>query len=61
MAAERQGIICSHCAAICFVDNPPWPYCQDCGHRADRPRYLCDCSRCKNQRANLAREGKPRE
>src|SRR5256885_3317252 len=47
----REALMCSHCGEINFTGEKSWPMCHACGHRADRPRYLCNCERCKNMRA----------
>lgn len=54
---ERLGVTCSHCGAINFSDELHYPRCHSCGHRADAPRYLCNCDRCKNMRKNLEVQG----
>jgi len=53
---ERLGAACSHCMELKlyrfrFLADVPC-----LRHRCDRPRYLCDCQRCKNQRENLGTE-----
>lgn len=53
---ERLGAACSHCMELNFEDSASWPMCRVCGHRCDKPRYLCDCDRCKHMRENLGVE-----
>lgn len=53
----RMGVLCSHCHEITFADTPPYPMCKECGHLATKPRYLCNCDRCKHMRANLEAKG----
>lgn len=37
---------CEHCAFVNVEGIEPWPRCASCGHRADRPRLVCDCPKC---------------
>ena len=39
--------MCCHCHSMNHVGGRSWPFCYDCGHRADRPRLACDCTRCR--------------
>ena len=42
-ASHRRWISCSWCNHL----NPDDArFCTECGHRADKPRMECDCSRC---------------
>ena len=37
---------CPHCRKENTEGVSPWPYCQSCGHRTDKPTLVCDCPRC---------------
>jgi hypothetical protein len=53
---SRMGVTCSHCHEVNYEGERYWPYCTECGHRADIPRAQCDCDRCQHMRDNLQRE-----
>jgi hypothetical protein len=38
---------CSWCHSLVRTDDPLWPLCPGCLHRADVARALCDCPRCR--------------
>jgi len=40
---------CSWCHATNTLTGSP-VYCGECGHRADVPRFDCDCPRCGSAR-----------
>jgi hypothetical protein len=42
----RCGVTCSWCHCVIWETDPRWPFCWNCGHRADVPRVQCDCIAC---------------
>ena len=47
MIGRLLSVGCSWCHAVVATDDPAWPTCPECGHRADRPRMFCDCHACQ--------------
>jgi hypothetical protein len=44
---------CSWCQALNACPVGVAVFCSECGHRADLPRMLCDCLRCRRPRASI--------
>lgn len=42
----RRFSTCSWCHELNHIEWGKAVFCWSCGHRADRPRMLCDCSQC---------------
>lgn len=47
MSGRLVSVGCSWCHAVVSTDDPAWPTCPACGHRADVARMFCDCGRCR--------------
>lgn len=48
---------CSWCDELNEIPDERPVTCNNCGHRADRPRMFCDCARCAQLLASVLRSG----